>query len=91
MEGRQVSECRRSNHRRDLVGDCLGARSAAGYQLVGMTVGKTALGGNELVAITRRVTDRDREFLTRHADSNYLLRPLKLPATGLQSGGQVVA
>jgi hypothetical protein len=27
---------------------------AAGYQLVGMTVGKTALGGNELVAITRR-------------------------------------
>ena len=28
---------------------------AAGYQIVGMTVGKTALGGNELVAITRRV------------------------------------
>ena len=28
---------------------------AAGYQLVGMTVGKTALGGTELVAITRRV------------------------------------
>jgi hypothetical protein len=27
---------------------------AAGYQVVGMTVGKTALGGNELVAITRR-------------------------------------
>jgi hypothetical protein len=27
---------------------------AAGYQIVGMTVGKTALGGNELVAITRR-------------------------------------
>ncbi len=28
---------------------------AAGYQIVGMTVAKTALGGNELVAITRRV------------------------------------
>ena len=28
---------------------------AAGYQIVGMTVGKTALGGSELVAITRRV------------------------------------
>ena len=28
---------------------------AAGYQIVGMTVGKTALGGNQLVAITRRV------------------------------------
>jgi hypothetical protein len=28
---------------------------AAGYQIVGVTVGKTALGGNELVAITRRV------------------------------------
>ncbi len=27
----------------------------AGYQVVGMTVAKTALGGNELVAITRRV------------------------------------
>lgn len=26
----------------------------AGYEVVGMTVGKTALGGNELVAITRR-------------------------------------
>jgi hypothetical protein len=26
----------------------------AGYQIVGMTVGKTAMGGNELVAITRR-------------------------------------
>ena len=31
---------------------------AAGYQLVGMTVGKTALGGNELVAITRRVWEQ---------------------------------
>ncbi len=31
---------------------------ASGYQLVGMTVGKTALGGNELVAITRRVTEQ---------------------------------
>ena len=31
---------------------------AAGYQLVGMTVGKTALGGNELVAITRRVREQ---------------------------------
>jgi hypothetical protein len=28
---------------------------AAGYQIVGMTVGKTAAGGNELVAITRRL------------------------------------
>jgi hypothetical protein len=28
----------------------------AGYQLVGMTVGKTALGGNELVAIMRRMS-----------------------------------
>jgi hypothetical protein len=28
---------------------------AGGYQIVGMTVGKTALGGSELVAITRRV------------------------------------
>jgi hypothetical protein len=27
---------------------------AAGSQIVGLTVGKTALGGNELVAITRR-------------------------------------
>jgi hypothetical protein len=27
---------------------------AAGYQIVGMTVGKTAMGGNELVAIMRR-------------------------------------
>lgn len=27
---------------------------AAGYEIVGMTVGKTALGGNELVAITAR-------------------------------------
>jgi hypothetical protein len=26
----------------------------AGYEIVGMTVGKTAMGGNELVAITRR-------------------------------------
>ncbi len=31
---------------------------ASGYQLVGMTVGKTALGGNELVAITRRVREQ---------------------------------
>ncbi len=31
---------------------------AAGYQIVGMTVGKTALGGNELVAITRRVREQ---------------------------------
>jgi hypothetical protein len=28
---------------------------AAGYELLGMTVAKTALGGNELVAIMRRV------------------------------------
>jgi hypothetical protein len=33
----------------------LGQAGAAGFQIVGMTVGKTALGGNELVAITRRV------------------------------------
>jgi hypothetical protein len=32
----------------------LGQAGAAGYQLVGMTVGKTALGGSERVAITRR-------------------------------------
>ena len=31
---------------------------AAGYQVVGMTVGKTALGGSELVAITRRVKEQ---------------------------------
>jgi hypothetical protein len=31
---------------------------AAGYQIVGMTVGKTATGGNELVAITRRVREQ---------------------------------
>jgi hypothetical protein len=29
---------------------------AAGYEVIGMTVGKTALGGNELVAITRRAS-----------------------------------
>ena len=34
----------------------LAQAGAAGYQIVGMTVGKTALGGNELVAITRRVS-----------------------------------
>jgi hypothetical protein len=28
---------------------------SAGYQIVGMTVAKTAMGGNELVSITRRV------------------------------------
>lgn len=33
----------------------LAQAGAAGFQIVGMTVGKTALGGNELVAITRRV------------------------------------
>jgi hypothetical protein len=32
----------------------LAQAGAGGYQIVGMTVGKTALGGNELVAITRR-------------------------------------
>ena len=31
---------------------------AAGFQIVGMTVAKTALGGKELVAITRRVKTR---------------------------------
>lgn len=31
---------------------------SAGYEVVGMTVGKTALGGQELVAITRRVGAR---------------------------------
>ena len=30
----------------------------AGYQIVGMTVGKTAIGGRELIAITRRVKAR---------------------------------
>ena len=42
-------------------------------------------------AMIRGSNDRVQNSLTRHADSNYLLRPLKLPATGLQSGGQVVA
>jgi len=32
------------------------AVGAAGYEVVGMTVGKTALGGSELVAITRRAS-----------------------------------
>ena len=32
----------------------LEASGAAGYLLVGMTVGKTAMGGKELVAIMRR-------------------------------------
>jgi hypothetical protein len=32
----------------------LGAAGAVGYEIVGMTVGKTATGGRELVAITRR-------------------------------------
>jgi hypothetical protein len=32
--------------------------AAAGYELVGMTVGKTALGGKELVAITRRAAGK---------------------------------
>jgi hypothetical protein len=31
---------------------------AAGYQIMGMTVSKTAIGGKELVAITRRTGDR---------------------------------
>jgi hypothetical protein len=31
---------------------------AAGYEIVGMTVGKTALGGRELVAIARRMRDQ---------------------------------
>ncbi|HEY7446616.1 MAG TPA: hypothetical protein VH702_00625 [Vicinamibacterales bacterium] len=33
----------------------LAESGAAGFEIVGMTVGKTALGGNELVAITRRL------------------------------------
>jgi len=33
----------------------LAQAGAAGFQIVGITVGKTALGGNELVAITRHV------------------------------------
>jgi hypothetical protein len=33
----------------------LAQAGAAGYQIVGMTVGKTAAGGNELVAITKRL------------------------------------
>jgi hypothetical protein len=32
----------------------LSQAGAAGYQIVGLTVGKTAMGGSELVAITRR-------------------------------------
>jgi hypothetical protein len=32
----------------------LSQAGAAGYQILGLTVGKTAMGGNELVAITRR-------------------------------------
>jgi hypothetical protein len=31
---------------------------ATGYELLGMTVAKTALGGTELVAITRRAEDK---------------------------------
>jgi hypothetical protein len=34
------------------------AGGVAGFQIVGMTVAKTALGGKELVAITRRVKPR---------------------------------
>jgi hypothetical protein len=30
----------------------------AGFEVVGLTVAKTAMGGNELVAITRRIPDR---------------------------------
>ncbi len=30
----------------------------AGYEVVGMTVGKTAMGGDEVVAITRRTRSR---------------------------------
>jgi len=32
------------------------AAGVAGYEVVGMTVGKTALGGSELVAITLRAS-----------------------------------
>ncbi|MGE3188993.1 MAG: hypothetical protein AB7N90_04860 [Vicinamibacterales bacterium] len=34
----------------------LGEAGAAGYEMMGMTVGKTALGGSEMVAIMRRTT-----------------------------------
>lgn len=34
----------------------LGDAGAAGYEVVGLTVGKTAIGGNELVAIARKPT-----------------------------------
>jgi hypothetical protein len=39
---------------------------ASGYQLVGMTDGKTALDGNELVAITRPVREQRPGTMTEH-------------------------
>ena len=50
VDYRLVATSKTSTLQKELV-----QAGAAGYQIVGMTVGKTALGGNELVAITRRV------------------------------------
>jgi hypothetical protein len=50
VDYRLVATSKTSTLQKELV-----QTGAAGYQIVGMTVGKTALGGNELVAITRRV------------------------------------
>jgi hypothetical protein len=36
----------------------LSEAGSAGYEVVGMAIGKTAIGGNEVVAITRRVRTR---------------------------------
>jgi hypothetical protein len=36
----------------------LNEAGAAGYQVVGMTVAKTAMGGQEIVAITRRAGEK---------------------------------
>ena len=51
VDYRLVATSKTSTLQKELV-----QAGAAGYQIVGMTVGKTALGGNELVAITRRVS-----------------------------------
>ena len=50
VDYRLVATSKTSTLQKELV-----QAGAAGYQIVGMTVAKTALGGNELVAITRRV------------------------------------
>jgi hypothetical protein len=53
MEYRLVATSKTSTLEKELL-----EAAAAGYELVGMTVGKTALGGSELVAITRRSAGR---------------------------------